>query len=146
MTTGRNSSGTIWIGVLPAVAVFFFWAAVPVRAEFVVCNRSFDVVNLAIGRSVGERFETQGWWTVGTNQCATPIKEDLPARYIYVYLKDVFGRPVLAGDVPMCVGTREFSIQGLDGCRARGHEAVDFHEIDTGSALRWTLFFDPPES
>lgn len=117
-----------------------------VQADFVACNRSFDVVNIAVGRKVGDSFETEGWWTVGTNQCATLIKEDLPARYIYVYAQDIFGRPVVDGDVPMCVATRKFTIQGIEGCWSRGLVSAEFVEIDTGEADRWTIFLEaPPE-
>ncbi|MEO0991649.1 MAG: DUF1036 domain-containing protein, partial [Pseudomonadota bacterium] len=62
----------------------------------------------------------------------------------YVFAQDVFGRAVLTGDVPMCVGPQKFEIQGLDTCRARGYRAADFYEIDTGTEGRWTLFLDPP--
>jgi len=118
---------------------------VAAHAEFVACNRSFDVVNIAIGRKVGDEFQTEGWWTVGTNQCATMIKEDLPARYIYVYAQDVFGRPVTDGDVPMCVSTRKFTIRGLGDCWSRGLVSADFTEIDTGEANRWTIFLEPSQ-
>jgi len=115
----------------------------PARAEFVACNRSFDVVNIAIGRKVGDEFQTDGWWTVGTNQCATVIREDLPARYIYVYAQDVFGRPVIDGDIPMCVSNRRFSIRGIEDCWPRGLVSAEFAEIDTGEAARWTIFLEP---
>lgn len=114
------------------------------RAEFVVCNQSFDVVNLAIGRKIGDRFQTEGWWTVGTNQCATLIKEVLGSRYIYVFAQDVFGRPVLYGEVPMCVGTQKFSIRGIEGCWTRGLISAEFAEIDTGTEDRWTIFLEAP--
>jgi len=127
------------------VALLAFWPH-SAKAEFVACNRSFDVVNVAIGRKLGADFQTEGWWTVGTNQCATLIKEDLPARYIYVYAQDIFGRPVVDGDVPMCVATRKFTIQGIEGCWSRGLVSAEFVEIDTGEADRWTIFLEaPPE-
>ncbi len=120
--------------VLPTVA----WA------EFVACNRSFDVVNISIGRKVSGQFQTDGWWTIGTNQCATLVKEPLPSRYIYVFAQDVFGRAVFDGDVPMCVAPTKFTIRGIEGCWTRGLIVAEFREIDTGEADRWTLFLEPP--
>lgn len=112
------------------------------RAEFVVCNRSFDVVNLAIGLGIGQGFQTEGWWTIGTNQCATVLKERLSNRYIYIYARDVFGRAVLDGDIQMCVDQKKFVILGIDSCWVRGLTGADFVEIDTGDSDRWTVFLE----
>jgi len=119
-------------------------SAAAARAELVACNQSFDVVNIAIGRKVGDQFQTDGWWTVGTNQCATLIKEPLPNRYVYVFAQDVFGRAVIYGDVPMCVGPKRFTIRGIDNCWTRGLMSAEFREIDTGEEDRWTVFLEPP--
>jgi len=128
---------------IPILTLVCLICAAPfARAEFVACNRSFDVVNIAIGRKVGEDFQTDGWWTIGTNQCATLIREDLPARYIYVFAQDVFGRPVVDGDVPMCVATRRFTIRGIEDCWTRGLVSAEFAEIDTKDAFRWTIFLE----
>ena len=61
------------------------------RAEFSVCNQTLDVVNVAIGQQRDDVFRTEGWWTIGSNQCANVIREDLRTRYVYVYATDVFG-------------------------------------------------------
>ena len=60
-------------------------ASTPARADFSVCNQTLDVVNVAIGHKVGETFRTEGWWTIGSNQCARVIREDLNTRYVYVF-------------------------------------------------------------
>ncbi len=119
------------------------FAPTAARAEFVACNRSFDVVNISIGRKVGDRFQTDGWWTIGTNQCATLVRERLPSRYFYVFAKDVFGRAIFDGDVPMCVAPKKFTIRGIEDCWTRGLISAEFREIDTGEADRWTLFLEP---
>lgn len=109
-------------------------------AQFAVCNQSFDVINVAIGRDTGADFETEGWWTVGPNQCANVIREALTSRYIYVHAQDVFGQPVLGGTTRMCVSPRRFQIRGIEDCWARGHVAAGFIEVDTLHTERWTLF------
>lgn len=113
------------------------------RAEFAVCNQSFDVVNVAIAQLVDGQFRTEGWWTIGTNQCANVIKEELSNRYIYVYATDVFGQPILDGSVSMCIGAKRFRIEGIENCWERGHRAAMFHEVDTQATARWTLFLTP---
>ncbi|MDQ6434706.1 DUF1036 domain-containing protein [Mesorhizobium sp. LHD-90] len=114
------------------------------RAEFTVCNQTLDVVNLAVGQEVREAadafWQTEGWWTVGANQCVNVIRDELVNRYVYVYATDVFGQPLLNGSTSMCVGTRRFVIRGDKDCWVRGHKAAPFFEVDTQKTERWTLF------
>lgn len=112
----------------------------PARAEFTVCNQTLDVVNLAVGQEVDSLFQTDGWWTVGANQCADVIRDELANRFIYVYATDVFGHPVLSGKTEMCVDIRRFTIRGIDDCWLRGHLGAPFLEVDTQRQARWTLF------
>jgi len=133
-----------WIG-RPVLAIFFaLMLAGAARAEFTVCNQTLDVVNLAVGQEVregGEAFwQTEGWWTVGANQCVKVIRDELVNRYIYVYATDVFGQPLLNGTTSMCVGTRRFVIRGDKECWVNGRIAAPFFEVDTQKTERWTLF------
>ncbi|MCT7374160.1 DUF1036 domain-containing protein [Chelativorans salis] len=110
------------------------------RAEFTVCNQTLDVVNLAVGQEVDSAFQTNGWWTVGANQCVNVIREELANRYIYIYATDVFGQPILNGSTEMCVERRRFTIRGIEDCWQRGHIATRYYEVDTLEQVRWTLF------
>ena len=87
-----NASKSLKILPIVFAAIFF-----PERAfgQFSICNRSLDVVNVAVGQEVeGEEgeFQTEGWWTIGANQCSNVIREELVNRYIYVYVKQVVQR------------------------------------------------------
>ncbi len=110
------------------------------RAEFAVCNQSYDVVNVAVAQDVQGDFQTEGWWTVGPNQCANVIKDELVSRYIYLYAQDVFGQPVLTGTTQLCIDPRKFVIRGQKDCWVMGHIAAGFIEVDTLKTQRWTLF------
>lgn len=110
------------------------------RAEFAVCNQSFDVINVAVGLDVDDDWQTSGWWTVGPNQCANVVKEKLTARFIYIHAQDVFGQSLTTGTTQMCIATKRFQIRGREECWARGHIAAGFIEIDTQLTQRWTLF------
>lgn len=114
------------------------------RADFSVCNQTLDVVNVAIGHKAGEVFRTEGWWTIGSNQCARVIREDLTTRYVYVYANDVFGQPLLEGTTSMCLAPGKFSIDGADSCWQRGHKEAKFLEVDTRSVVNWTFFLTEP--
>lgn len=116
------------------------------RAEFAVCNQSFDVVNVAVGQFEEGEFGTQGWWTVGPNQCANVIREPLEARYIYVFAQDVFGKAILNGTTPMCIGVEKFTIRGETDCLLRGYLEAGFFEVDTQKTERWTLFLSAPQN
>jgi uncharacterized membrane protein len=116
-------------------------------AQFAVCNQTIDAVNLAVAKDKRGVFVSEGWWTIGANRCIDVIKEELVNRYIYVYVTDVFGQPILAGDfkgVPMCVAPRRFTIEGTDSCWQRGYEQVPFLEVDTKAQSRWTFFVREP--
>ena len=136
----RNRGATALLGALLAAGV----GAGPARAQFAVCNQTFDVVNVAVGLFEDEAFRTRGWWTIGPNQCANVLTEPLTARYIYVFAQDVFGKVVLAGTAPMCVRPGRFEVVGADDCLVRGFIEARFHEVDTQRTERWTFFLSPP--
>lgn len=112
----------------------------PASAEFAVCNQTLDVVNLAVGQEVDRTFQTEGWWTVGANQCVNVIRDELSNRYIYIYATDVFGHAMLSGSIDMCIEKRRFSIRGIEDCWRNGHIAARFYEVDTLAQVRWTFF------
>lgn len=122
-----------------------FLQATAAQAAFAICNQTFDVVNVATGQSEQGEFITRGWWTIGPNQCANVIKEELTARYIYVFAQDVFGQEILFGTTPMCIAPEAFTITGERDCLARGHLSVNFLEVDTLRTERWTLFLTLPQ-
>ena len=141
---GQGLRGAAWASLLGAA--FACLAAGPARAEFTVCNQTLDVVNLSVGQeqrdpSDDEAFwQTEGWWTVGANQCVNVIRDELANRYVYIYAIDVFGQPLLNGTTPMCVGTRRYVIRGDGDCWTRGYKQAPFFEVDTQNTVRWTLF------
>jgi uncharacterized membrane protein len=135
-------------GVARALLVFAVVGlpAAPAMAEFKVCNQTVNLFNLAVGYFVPETggYETEGWWTVAANSCATLIKQPLSSRYVFVYGTDIHGEPAVSGTEPMCVDTRRFKIAGVDECWVRGFEQAQFLEVDTGNAETWTFFIREP--
>lgn len=138
MRRRQNLTGA---AVLAAVAL---WPGLA-RAQFQICNQTLDLANVAIGQPGQEGpgaagFETRGWWKIGPNQCATVIRKPLTSRYLYVFATDVFGKELLSGAVPMCIGTERFMIEGAADCALRGLVEARFIEVDTGQNDDWTLF------
>lgn len=128
-----------------AIGVTSLCAPTAAMATFAVCNQSFDVVNVAVGQFEDDAFVTRGWWTIGPNQCANTIREQLTARYIYIFAQDVFGNEILSGSTPLCIGTARFTIRGDSECLLRGYLSANFIEVDTQQTERWTLFLTAPQ-
>lgn len=126
--------------VLAGAALLAGVSCTEAHAEFTVCNQTLDVVNLAVGQKVDNADQTDGWWTIGANQCVNVIREQLTNRYIYIYATDVFGHAILTGSIEMCIDRRRFSIRGIDECWQRGHIAARYVEVDTLEQVRWTFF------
>ena len=132
--------GRVTLAVLLGAALLSILSPGKAHAEFTVCNQTLDVVNLAVGQKVDNADQTDGWWTIGANQCANVIREELTNRYIYLYATDVFGHAILNGSTEMCIDRRRFSIRGIEECWQRGHIAARFVEVDTLEQVRWTYF------
>lgn len=121
--------------------------ALPALAQLSVCNQSLDVLNVAIGHDRGTgaggteaQFFSEGWWTIGPNQCANVIRTPLVSRFIFLHAEDALGQVIVTGDVQMCVEPRRFNIEGIGDCWARGLIGAGFQQVDTLNASRWTVF------
>ncbi|HXT08755.1 MAG TPA: DUF1036 domain-containing protein [Roseiarcus sp.] len=127
--------------LIPAALAAVVWA-LPAQASLRVCNNTHMLVNFAIGYNAGERFATEGWWTMTPGSCSTPWRGALPGRYVYLYATDIDDVDVLAGKVSMCVNRTKFKIYGVNDCWRRGLLAVNFVEIDAGGSADWTTFLN----
>lgn len=126
---------TSWLVAVTAL----FCMAPKAHAEFTICNQSLDVFNISIGHQEGEDFQTEGWWVIGANRCIDLIRKPLTDRYIYLYVEDVFSKPVLPGRLTACVATGKFLIDGEKDCWQRGYKEALFTEVDTKDQERWTF-------
>jgi uncharacterized membrane protein len=120
------------------------WAALafPASAALRVCNNTHMLLNYAIGYNAGDRFATEGWWTITPGACSTPWRAPLPGRFIYLYAIDIDGADVLAGHASMCVDRHKFKVYGVNDCWRRGLQAVNFAEIDAGGSPDWSVFLN----
>ena len=109
------------------------------QAEFRVCNRTTARIGLAIGLKEGPIFITQGWFNLKPNSCDTPIKDELKSGPYYIYGVDYDRGGEWRGDALLCVGDREFYVEGSADCYARGYDRVGFKAISTNAQKNWTL-------
>jgi len=130
---------------LSLFVIFCGGFASPASASFQVCNQTLDVVNVAVGFWDIDSWRSQGWWTIGPNQCANVIEDTLRSRFIYVYARDVFNRSILEGTTTLCIEPDAFNIPGRENCLANGNLIAPFVEVDTRASERWTFFLTAPD-
>lgn len=121
---------------LPGLAAFPAAAA----ADFRLCNKTPSRVSVAIGYNVEKLWRTEGWWNIEPESCATLLSGPLSSRYYYLYAIDIENNGEWDGPNYMCTQDKEFTIDGVNDCVARGFQRTGFLEIDTGDEQEnWTV-------
>lgn len=145
-TTVRSAVRT-WVpsmsALLLAVAATTFTAQ-PARAELRLCNKTESQVGVAIGYREDTEWVTEGWWNLPANSCETLVTGALVSRYYYIYAVDYDQFGEWGGRAFMCTREKEFTINGIEDCVARGFERTGFFEIDTGEQSSWTVQLTEP--
>jgi uncharacterized membrane protein len=108
-------------------------------AEFKVCNKTESLVGVAIGYKLDEEWITEGWWRIPSDTCTAIIEGDLTTRYFYLHAEDGDEGGKWRGSIFMCTSNKEFKIQGVNDCFARGYERTGFFEVDTTEQKSWQV-------
>ena len=122
-----------------ACLVFLLSGTAPAHADFRVCNDTTSLVGVALGFFENGKWITEGWWQVPRETCASLIEGDLDGRFYYLYAEDADRGGQWGGDTFMCTSDREFRIEGVEECYARGHRKTGFFEIDTSNKESWMV-------
>ena len=101
-------------------------------------------IGIAIGYRTTEAWRTEGWWNLKPNACESVIPGDLLSRFYYLYAQDYDRGGEWSGTSPMCTRDRQFTIEGIEDCLARGYERSKFFEVDTGEQKSWTIQLNDP--
>ncbi len=111
----------------------------PALAGLEICNQSDQRQSVAIGHKQGDGWVSEGWWLIEPGKCSTPVKGDLKNRYYY-YRATVPSGSFEDEGFYFCTQSEPFTIEGQDGCTARGFRREGFRKIDTGqTATHFTL-------
>ncbi len=121
-----------------AVALLTVLCASAARAELRVCNKTRNMVALAVGTFDGKDWSSRGWFYAAPKQCAVLIKGTLGSRYYYLHGVHLNVDGGWDGNRGFCVSTKNFAINGRTDCEARGYKRAGFFEIDTGEKESWT--------
>jgi uncharacterized membrane protein len=133
------------LALLCAVVPYAFVSAA--KADFRVCNKTTSLVGIAIGYKADRDWTTEGWWTIESDNCATLLAGPLVGRYYYMYAIDYDQGGAWGGDSAfLCTQEKEFTIEGVTNCVARGYQKTGFYEVDTGNQDSWTIQLTEPTS
>jgi uncharacterized membrane protein len=128
-------------------AAYPFLTAAPSNADLRVCNKTTSRVGIAIGYKADRDWTTEGWWTVDSDSCATILAGPLIGRFYYMYAVDYDQGGEWGGDSAfLCTQEKEFTIEGVSDCVARGYQKTGFYEVDTGNQESWTIQLTEPTS
>jgi uncharacterized membrane protein len=109
------------------------------EADLRLCNRTSNLVGVAIGYKGQQDWMTEGWWNIPPSSCETLLAGSLSSRYYYVYAVDYEEGGEWTGPGFMCTRDEKFTIKGVNDCIARGFQRTGFFEVDTGEQLSWTV-------
>ena len=116
-------------------------------ADLRVCNKTASRVGIAIGYKAERDWTTEGWWTVDADRCATLLVGPLVSRFYYMYAVDYDQGGEWGGNTAfLCTREKEFTIEGVDDCVARGYQRTGFYEVDTREQQSWTIQLTEPTS
>jgi uncharacterized membrane protein len=117
------------------------------HADLRVCNKTESRVGIAIGYKGEREWQTEGWWSVDPDRCATLLPGPLGSRFYYMYAVDYDQGGEWGGtSAYLCTQEKEFTIEGTNDCVARGYQRTGFYEIDTGHQESWTIQLTDPTS
>ncbi len=132
-------------GVATVVALFVTLCfASEAKADLRLCNKTESQVGVAIGYRQQTDWITEGWWNLPANSCETLVPGPLVSRFYYIYAVDYDQFGEWGGRAYMCTREKEFTINGIEDCVARGYERTGFFEIDTGEQASWTVQLTEP--
>jgi uncharacterized membrane protein len=120
---------------LPLLAIF----STPAKADFRVCNDTTSLVGVALGYATNGNWQTEGWWQIPGETCATILEGELNSRFYYIYAEDADRGGQWRGEIFMCTANQEFRIEGVKECFERGYEKTGFFEIDTQNRESWMV-------
>lgn len=119
----------------------------PAHADLRLCNTTTSRVGIAIGYKTAAGWRSEGWWNVKPSACETLLNGNLPSRYVYIYAQDYDRGGEWSGTSWLCTQDRQFTIDGVENCLARGYDRMKFFEVDTGEQKSWTVqLTDPAKS
>lgn len=116
-----------------------FVSASPAYADLKICNKTPNLVGVALGYKDQQGWASEGWWNVDPNVCQTLLEGPLIARYYYIFAIDYKEGGSWGGTANLCTREKLFTIRGIKDCEKRNAKRTGFYEVDTGEELDWSI-------
>ncbi|WP_425105250.1 DUF1036 domain-containing protein [Ancylobacter sp.] len=120
------------------------------RADFKICNRANETVNLSIGYDNSDYgWTSEGWWKLAQDECTVMIRGRLANRYYYIYAAGEEGGTWSGSSKQegghFCIAAEKYTLHNRDhqtgdtlDCEEAGFTSVKFDEVDTKSNQNFT--------
>ena len=109
------------------------------HADLKICNKTANMVGVALGYKDQQGWASEGWWNVDPNVCQTLLEGPLIARYYYIFAIDYKEGGSWGGSAKLCTREKLFTIRGIKDCEKRNAKRTGFYEVDTGEELDWSI-------
>ncbi len=109
------------------------------KADLKLCNKTGNLVGVALGYKDQKGWASEGWWNVDPNVCQTLLEGPLIARYYYIFAIDYKEGGSWGGSAKLCTREKLFTIRGIKDCEKRNAKRTGFYEVDTGEELDWSI-------
>lgn len=89
-------------------------------------------------------YRARGWWRIDAGECVKVLKGPLASDHYYIYAEleaDNRERPLLGGDLALCVNDVTYDLTNHANCESGGLETAPFRRLDIGDANSWTYRF-----
>lgn len=127
-------------------------ATTAARADFRVCNKANERVQVAFGYDAGGKrgWFSEGWWVLQAGECAVVRQGNLTNRFYYLYAEGERSDLIWDGGTDsdaarFCIERRRFLLNRNQhgsaddaSCKRFGLESRNFFAVDTGDQLTWT--------
>jgi uncharacterized membrane protein len=94
-----------------------------------LCNRTDNKIEAAIGRQSAEGWQSRGWWYLDPGLCVRTVDESLitTPHYVFAEMETPTGvRHLTGADTPFCTSRSKFAILGRENCEGRRFRQANF--------------------
>ena len=146
-----------WVIGVAVFAIAWVTAVAPADAQFRVCNKSGENVDVAIAYDGGAKagFIAEGWFTIRNGRCETVYGRSLNNAFFYLYAEGANGSVWDGEDddaqgYSFCISRKvfrhfqnRFGDNSEETCQRHNMESKIFFEVEVGDSRRWTQTLDP---
>jgi uncharacterized membrane protein len=121
------------------VGIGLLLTAWPAAASLKICNKTGARIGVAIGIAAEAGLSSEGWYNLKPGGCEELLGGDLGPGPYYLHAIDYDRGGEWGGPDLLCISDREFRIDGVKDCYARGYTRAGFRRIETNGQKHWSI-------